>query len=50
MQLIRLLHKVFEKELPFIYKTRRQNVFDASKTIIDPFILLFPLTHKTMEA
>lgn len=34
MQLMRLLHKLFEKELPFIHKTRLQNLFAASETAI----------------
>lgn len=34
MQLMRLLHKLFKKELPSIHKTRLQNLFDACKSAI----------------
>lgn len=34
MQLMKLLHKIFEKELPFIHKTRLKNLFEACETAI----------------
>ena len=34
MQLVRLLHNLFKKELPFVHKTRLQNLLDACKTAI----------------
>lgn len=34
MQQIRLLHKTFEKEFPFIYKTMLQNLMDACATAV----------------
>jgi len=34
MQLIKLLHKTFKKELPFIHKLRFQNLMDACETAI----------------
>lgn len=34
MQLMKLLHKTFEKELPFIHKSRLKNLLNASETAI----------------
>ena len=34
MQLMRLLHNLFKKELPFLHKTRLQNLSDACETAI----------------
>ena len=34
MQLVRLLHNLFKKELPFVPKTRLQNLLDACKIAI----------------
>lgn len=34
MQLVRLLHNLFKKEVPFIHKTRLSNLFDACETAI----------------
>lgn len=34
MHLMKLLHKTFEKKLPFIHKLRLKNIIDASSTVI----------------